>query len=279
MDGFNRVGLRNAIRNIYLEVFPADGVDEKLASLPDRAYLGITCSPSKGINATLELVERLSGHDFHLVPHIAARQVRDAAHLRDILAQLDDQRVKSIFVPGGDLREPLGQFDSALQLLRVMAEIGHGLTNIGVAAHPEGHPFIDAGTLQLVLQDKQELASYLVTQMCFDAGRVIEWLTDIRRRGIKLQAWIGLPGVMNRSRLLATSLRIGVGESARFALKQKTLAGKLLKSRRYQPDDLLLELAPHLDDEVLNIGGFYLFSFNQVEDTLRWRAEMLERLV
>jgi methylenetetrahydrofolate reductase (NADPH) len=271
VDGFNRVGLRNAIRNIYLEVFPADGVDEKLASLPDRAYLGITCSPSKGINATLELVERLSGHDFHLVPHIAARQVRDAAHLRDILAQLDDQRVKSIFVPGGD--------HSALQLLRVMAEIGHGLTNIGVAAHPEGHPFIDAGTLQLVLQDKQELASYLVTQMCFDAGRVIEWLTDIRRRGIKLQAWIGLPGVMNRSRLLATSLRIGVGESARFALKQKTLAGKLLKSRRYQPDDLLLELAPHLDDEVLNIGGFYLFSFNQVEDTLRWRAEMLERLV
>lgn len=279
MDGFNRVALRNAIRNIYLEVFPADGVDEKLASLPDRTYLGITCSPSQGINATLKLLERLSGHEFHLVPHIAARQVRDAAHLRDILAQLDDQRVKSIFVPGGDLREPLGQFDSALQLLRVMAEIGHGLTNIGVAAHPEGHPFIDAGTLQSVLQDKQEFASYLVTQMCFDASRVIDWLTDIRGRGIKLQAWIGLPGVMNRSRLLATSLRIGVGESAKFALKQKTLTGKLLKSRRYQPDDLLFGLAPHLDDEVLNIGGFYLFSFNQVEDTLRWRAEMLERLV
>jgi len=84
---------------------------------------------------------------------------------------------------------------------------------------------------------------------------------------------------MNRSRLLATSLRIGVGESARFALKQKILAGKLLKSRRYEPNDLLLGLAPHLDDEALNIGGFYLFSFNQVEETLAWRAEMLERLV
>jgi hypothetical protein len=62
-------------------------------------------------------------------------------------------------------------------------------------------------------------------------------------------------------------------------LKQKALAGKLLQSRRYRPDDLLFELAPQLDDEVLNIGGFYLFSFNQVEDTLAWQAEMLERLV
>ena len=78
---------------------------------------------------------------------------------------------------------------------------------------------------------------------------------------------------------MSTSLRIGVGESARFALKQKTLAGKLLQSRRYKPDDLLVELAHHLDDEALNIGGFYLFSFNQLEDTLRWRAEILERLV
>lgn len=278
-DGFDTAALRGSVRSIYLEVFPADGIDEQLLNLPDGAYVGITCSPTKGIKATLELVGRLGGHAFHLVPHIAARQVRDASHLREILAELEEQGVKSLFVPGGDLRRPAGQFDSALSVLRAMAEIGHSMTDIGVAAYPEGHPFIDTETLQSVLQDKQELATYLVTQMCFDASRVIEWLASIRGRGIHLEAWIGLPGVMHRSRLLATSLRIGVGESARFALKQKTLAGKLLKSRRYQPDDLLFGLAPHLNDEVLNIGGFYLFSFNQVEDTLRWRAEMLERLV
>ena len=277
--GVDMSTFRSAVQSIYLEVFPADGIGEQLLNLPDGAYLGITCSPGKGLNATLELVEQLHGHAFHLVPHIAARQVRDASHLRDILAELQGQGVKSLFVPGGDLRRPAGQFDSALSLLRTMAEIGHGMTDIGVAAHPEGHPFLDTETLRSVLLDKQEFATYLVTQMCFDAGKVIEWLTDIRSRGLKLQAWIGLPGVMMRSRLLATSLRIGVGESARFALKQKTLAGKLLKSRRYKPDDLLFGLAPHLDDEALNIGGFYLFSFNQVEDTLRWRAEMLEQLV
>jgi len=278
-DGFDVTAIRGAIRSIYLEVFPAEGIEDQVLALPDGSYIGITCSPSKGIKATLELVERLRGHAFHLVPHIAARQVRDVSHLRDILAELEGQGVTSLFVPGGDLRRPAGQFDSALSVLRVMAEVGHGMTDIGVAAHPEGHPFIDTDTLQSVLQEKQEFANYLVTQMCFDSGAVIKWLTDIRRHGIKLQAWIGIPGVMNRSRLLATSLRIGVGESARFALKQKILAGKLLKSRRYEPNDLLSGLAPHLDDEALNIGGFYLFSFNQVEETLAWRAEMLERLV
>lgn len=171
-DGFDQAALSNAVRRIYLEVFPADGIEEKLLALPDGAYLGITCSPSKGIQATLELVERLSGHDFHLVPHIAARQVQDVSHLRDILAELEGQGIKSLFVPGGDLRRPAGQFDSALSVLRVMAEIGHGMTDIGVAAHPEGHPFIDTETLRSVLQDKQEFASYMVTQMCFDAGRI-----------------------------------------------------------------------------------------------------------
>ena len=278
-DGFDITALRRAVRNIYLEVFPAENIDEQLLALPQGTSVGITCSPSRGIEATLKLVERLSGHALNLVPHIAARQVRDAAHLRDILAELEGRGVASLFVPGGDIRRPAGQFDSALSLLRVMAEIGHGMTDIGVAAHPEGHPSIDKETLHAALLDKQALANYFVTQMCFDSGKLIEWLTDTRDRGVDMQAWMGLPGVMDRSKLLSTSLRIGVGESARFALKQKTLAGKLLQSRRYQPDDLLVELAHHLDDEALNIGGFYLFSFNQLEDALKWRAEILERLV
>ena len=278
-DGFDKIALHRAVSNIYQEVFPSERIDEQLLALPGSAYVGITCSPSKGIEATLKLVERLNGHALNLVPHIAARQVRDVHHLRDILAELEGHGIKSLFVPGGDMRRPAGQFDSALSLLRMMAEIGHGMTDIGVAAHPEGHPFINGETIRAALRDKQEFANYFVTQMCFDSGRLIEWLTDIRQQGIKLQAWIGLPGVMNRSRLLATSLRIGVGESAKFALKQKALAGKLLTSKRYRPDDLLFGFAPYLEIEPLNIGGFYMFSFNQIEDALSWRAEMMERLV
>lgn len=260
-------------------MFPADGLVEQLDSFPPGAFIGITCSPSRGIGATLRLVEKLRSQEFNLVPHIAARQIRDVAHLRDVLDELEGHGIRSVFVPGGDIRQPAGEFESALSVLRAMAEIGHRMTNIGVAAHPEGHPFIDSGTLILALQEKQAFATYLVTQMCFDSRRVLDWLDGIRSRGIGLEAWVGLPGVIERSKLFDTALRIGVGESARFALRQKTLARRLVKRRRYDPEDLLLDLAGHMGDERLNIGGFYVFSFNQIASTLAWRAEMLERLV
>ncbi len=270
--------LRTCIEQLYLEVFPVRGIEQELLSLPDGAYIGITCSPKQGLDVTLELVEKLQGHDFHLVPHIAARQVRDKNHLRDIVDRLRDQGVESMFVPGGDIPEPVGAFDSSLSLLRELAALDHGLRHIGVAAHPEGHPTIDNDTLFQCLRDKQELATYLVTQMCFDPQVLVDWLAGIREQGIYLPAWIGLPGVMNRMKLFRTSLRIGVGESARFARQQGGLAGRLLRSSNYSPDEIVDGLAPAIREQGLGIDGFYLFSFNQVEDTIAWRDGLLGTL-
>jgi methylenetetrahydrofolate reductase (NADPH) len=270
--------LSSCLEHLYLEVFPVDGIEEQLLRLPDGAHLGITCSPKKGLDTTLRLVEQLQGHNFHLVPHIAARQVRDNFHLQDIIRQLEEQGVESMFVPGGDIKEPVGDFDSSLLLLRQMAEIGHKFQHVGVAAYPEGHPAIGEQALFDSLLAKQEFANYLVTQMCFDAGKVIIWLQQMRGRGIEMPAWIGLPGVMDRMKLFKTSLRIGVGESARFARKQTSLAGKLLRSSHFQPDELVHNLVPGIEDPALAINGFYLFSFNQVQSTIDWRESLLQQL-
>ena len=270
--------LQSSIERLYLEVFPVDGIEKQLLTMPDGAHIGITCSPRQGLDATLDLVDSLQGHDYNLVPHIAARQVRDTAHLRDIVDRLTAQGVRLLFVPGGDIAEPLGEFDSSLSLLRELADLGHSFEHIGVAAYPEGHPEIDDKVLFDALVAKQELATYFVTQMCFDPVVLVRWLLQLRSRGISLPCWIGLPGVMNRMKLFKTSLRIGVGESARFARKQTTLAGRLLRSANYRPDDLVHQLAPHLEDALCGIGGFYLFSFNQVEETVAWREDMLHAL-
>ena len=64
--------LRSCVEQFYLEVFPVDGIEDQLLGLSDGAYIGITCSPRRGLDETLDLVDRLHGHDFHLVPHIAA---------------------------------------------------------------------------------------------------------------------------------------------------------------------------------------------------------------
>jgi methylenetetrahydrofolate reductase (NADPH) len=264
--------LRTCIEQLYLEVFPVRGIEQRLMAMPDGSHIGITCSPRQGLDITLELVERMQGHHFELVPHVAARQVRDRAQLKDIVARLSEQGVKALFVPGGDIAKPLGSYASSLDLLRDLAEVGHSFDHIGVAAHPEGHPDIDDDTLFEALLAKQQFATYFVTQMCFDPSLVARWLQHMRSRGIVL------PGVVDRMKLFRTSLRIGVGESARFARKQSSLAGKLLKSSCYRPDELVLNLAPAVEDAELGVGGFYLFSFNQVQDTIAWREEVLARL-
>ncbi len=270
--------LRRTLQRSYLEVIPAKGIKEKLAVLPQGAWVAITCSPSKPVETTLELAEQLDSRGLRIVPHIAARMVRDRSHLKDILARLDKMQIHSVFVPGGDKDQPVGDYASSVELLRDMAELGHRIPDVGVAAYPEGHPSIDNATLTEALLAKQHLATYFVTQMCFDAGSIIRWLGDMRARGLTLQAWLGLPGVAERKRLLATSLRIGVGDSARFITKQPRLAAKLMTQKVYRPDDLLMDLSSRLDDPILHIDGFHLYSFNQVEETESWRTQTLESL-
>ncbi len=273
----HRQALIRTIEHSYLEIFPARGIEDRLELLPAGAYVAITCSSRKGINATLDLAERLTKRRLRLVPHVSARQVIDEAHLTDIVRRLDDLQVDSVFIPGGDVAEPAGKFTSSLQVLKAMAEIDHHIEEVGVAAYPEGHPFLDARTLLKGLRDKQQFATYMVTQMCFDPRAIIRWLADMRACGIHLPAWIGLPGVTERAKLFATALRIGVGESARFVTAHRKLLGHLFRKRSYQPDDLLMELAVYLDDPAYDIPGFHLYSFNQVESTEKWRVEMLAR--
>jgi methylenetetrahydrofolate reductase (NADPH) len=265
----------------YLEVIPTPTILDRLIHLPRHSYVAITCSPVHGIEPTLKMVEELRAlpeeRRLKLIPHIAARLVRDKAHLRDILSRLQEQRVESIFVPGGDADRPAGDYDCSLDLLRDMAEIGHEIEDVGVASHPEGHPLVSDEELIRLLREKQPYATYLVTQMCFDPAVLIAWLRRIREQGVTLPAWIGLPGVAEVGKLLALSLRIGVGQSVRVLKRQKGLVRHMVTGRPYRADALVEGIKAHLDDPVLNIPGFHLFSFNNVEPTERWRLETVRR--
>ena len=107
---------------------------------------------------------------------------------------------------------------------------------------------------------------------------LLKWLGEMRDRGITTPVWIGLPGVMDRMKLVKTSLRIGVGQSAKYGRKQKGLAGMLLRSPTYKPDSLLKELKSAIGDERMAIQGLYMFTFNQLDNTVQWSQEQLKRL-
>ena len=81
----------------------------------------VTCSPTKGVDETLDMSERLADRGFRVVPHIAARMVRDRQHLREIISRINKTPIVSVFVPGGDADQPLGQYGKALDLLRDLA--------------------------------------------------------------------------------------------------------------------------------------------------------------
>ena len=49
-------------------------------------------------------------------------------------------------------------------------------------------------------------------------------------------------------------------------------------TRTFTPDPLIRGLAPLYGDAAANIGGFHIYTFNELERTERWRQHMIERL-
>jgi methylenetetrahydrofolate reductase (NADPH) len=267
--------LQRALAEPRFEVVPIRGVEEQVAHLPRGATVTITCSPAKGIENTLDFSEILLKAGFQVVPHLSARLVRNDTHLGEIVRRLAFLDLHEIFVMGGDAREAVGPYLSALDLLEGLATMGSDIRRIGIAAYPETHPLVDDMTMEQALWEKLRYADYMVTQICFDAQLIARWLAEIRHDGIALPAYIGLPGVVDRKRLLQISLKIGVGDSTRFVAKHKNLVRMLIKPSGYDPTELVTRLADVLRDPALAVAGFHLNTFNQIESTEEWRLSML----
>jgi methylenetetrahydrofolate reductase (NADPH) len=257
------------------EVIPLRGVDEQVAHLPPGTTVTVTCSPRKGIGATLEVAERLARSGYRAVPHISARLVRSGDHVTELMGRLTEADIGEIFVIGGDLPEPEGPYPSALSLLRAMAETGRALPAIGVGAYPERHPLIEEHDLLRALLEKQAFATSMVTQICFDAATIVRWLTAVRTSGITLPVHVGMPGILKRRKLLEISLRVGVGDSVRYLTKHGSIVARLIRRAGYRPDALVATVSPFVDDPALGIEGFHINTFNQVEGTERWRRQAL----
>jgi methylenetetrahydrofolate reductase (NADPH) len=260
-------------------VIPLDGVEQEvLRHVPRELTMTITSSPSRGVEATLELAERLAGAGYRVVPHLAARLIADSAQLRELLARIESLGIREVFVVAGDLDEPVGEFEGAVALLKAMAEVGHGLEEIGITGYPESHAFISDDTTIQAMFDKAPLATYIVSQITFDASVIGTWIRRVRDRGVELPIYIGLPGPIDPIRLLRLSTRIGLGESARFLRRHGNWMGRLTLPRAYNPGSLIERLAPDLAAPENRVIGVHLFTFNEVDKTEQWRRAELARL-
>jgi methylenetetrahydrofolate reductase (NADPH) len=271
---------RRLLADPHFELMPFDSIEEQTAHLPDDATITITASPTLGLEDTITWSENLAEDGYEVVPHVAARYVEDEAHLAEIAGRLTDVGVTDIFVPGGDREEPVGEFDSAYQLLTALEDLDYSFDDVGITGYPEGHDFLDDEVLAESMQRKAPYATYITTQICYDPDAIIEWAADVEQRGIDLPIQVGIPGVMKYQRLLGISRKVGVGDSVKF-LKKTTgildFVKQFVGSRgKYTPDDLVEGVAPYADDPNSNIRGLHIYTFNQVPDTESWRHDTLD---
>jgi methylenetetrahydrofolate reductase (NADPH) len=237
----------------------------------------VTASPVKGLDATIELTERLAARGYRVVPHLAARSVAGDAHLAGIVARLKACGVDDVFVPGGDAPHPAGPFDSALPLLERLAEMGRPFSRIGITGYPESHPKIHDDVTIQAMWDKRRYASYIVSNLCFDAARLGRWIQRIRARGVTLPLYVGLAGPAERTRLLRMAAVAGASESARFVTRHPGWILRFWAPGGYSPDRLLDRAAALITEPGAGVAGLHLFTFNQVQQAEQWRRAALER--
>lgn len=266
------------LRSARYEVLPTATIVEKVVEVvPREIPVTVTASPGKGLEATLSTAEELAGHGFEVVPHLAARMIQGAGELAEIVERVRGFGVTTVFVPGGDAAPGEG-FADALALLKELHALGDPFEQVGIAGYPESHPTIHDDLTIQSMWDKREHATQIVSNLTFDPAVIKDWLHRMRLRGVRLPLLLGIPGPVDRTKLLGMATKIGVGDSTRFLKKQSGMMARLVAPGGFTGERFLAKAAPTLGDPEAHVRGLHVYTFNQVAESEQWRSELIERL-
>ncbi len=270
--------LRRLLTHARYEVLPTPSTEEKVVTfVPTDLAVTVTASGSKGLEATLALAETLAGHGYAVVPHLAARMISGRTELVEIRARLREAGITRVFVPGGDV-DPVGDYPDAFSLLEDLTTLADPFTQIGITGYPESHPTITDDLTIQSMWDKRRHATHVVSNLTFDAGAVQAWVGRMRARGITMPLLLGMPGPVDRTKLLSMATKIGVGESTKFLVKHKGTFARLAAPGGFTGESFLKDFAPTAARPESLVEGLHIFTFNQIEATEAWRQDLLARL-
>ena len=271
--------LTNLLTTARYEVLPTGSIEDKvLEHVGTGTTVTVTASPAKGLDATVALTERLARQGYDAVPHLAARMVTGRSELAEVSARLTEAGVHTVFVPGGDQDPPAGEFTNALDLLEALTALGSPFAEVGITGYPESHPTISDDVAVQAMWDKRKHATQVVSNLNFDPGSIRTWIDRMRARGITLPLLLGMPGPIDRAKLLTMATKIGVGDSTRFLAKHKGTFARLAAPGGFTGERYLEQCAPVLARPEALVKGLHVYTFNQVAQTEAWRRGMLERL-
>ncbi len=211
------------------------------------------------------------------VVHIAARRIRAAADLQNLLTSLHGEAdVRRLLVIGGDV-DALGPFPDALTVIQKGRMRQAGIEEIGIGAYPEGHSRIPAARLEAALDEKIAAAAahglgvHIVSQFSFSPERILAWLRQLRACGITRPVKVGMAGPTSMPALLRYGRRCGVSASLR-GLMLGAATGLI---GHVGPDRIIetLEAAGDLGD-----AAPHYFSFGGAVETARYACSTSRRL-
>lgn len=265
-----------ALEGLSLEigVHDLDALDRNRHHLPENGRVYVNAVAGEGAEARINIAAQLRDFGFQPVPHIAARRMRSVQDLDDYLAAFVERAgVREILVIGGDLDKPLGPYDSALDVIKSGLPAKHGVTRIGIAGYPDGHPFIDDAALVSALEAKLEacstsgVESYLVTQFSFQADSIIEWCSAVHADHSELPIHAGIPGPAKFGTLLRFAKICGVQTSVKKLMANKTMGLDLL--RRAAPWKQIEAIGRYQIDTGRPLST-HLFTFGGVTESANW---------
>lgn len=266
------------LENARYEVLPTAKTEALVSEyLPRDRVITITSSPTKGLEATVALAERLASAGRPVVPHLAARMISGRTELAELVDRLVRSGVTRVFIPAGDA-DPVGDYDDALGLLQDLATLGAPFEQIGITGYPESHPTIHDDVTIQAMWDKRLHATHIVSNLTFSAAVVDTWIGRLRLRGVTTPVLLGVPGPVERTKLLAMATKIGVGESTRFLAKNKGLFARLASPGGFTGERFIRQCAAAVGGPPAGIEGLHLFTFNQIAETEAWRTALIRRL-
>ena len=237
--------------NFSLEIGP----HTDLETLPPVKDVYVTMLPGGDYKETADKSGDLVKKGFNPVPHFPARSINSEEELKDYVSRCKDHGVKQALVIGGS-REPVGDFDSSIQLL----ETGYfEKMKIGIAGHPEGSPDISDSKLEKAMKDKKPYADYIVTQWLLDPQPIVDFISKQT-----VPVHVGITGPLKITSLIKFANIVGAKNSLNFLKSNFSKALDLLKPK--DPNDLIGKVKSHTD-------FFHIYTFGSLKETNKWLME------
>ena len=276
---------KDFISGYSIEVIPrsAAKIESFKDILPKNTRVYVAHLETEDIAAMVATAKRLNDEGFTVMPHIPARIIQNQAMLSNWISMYQNEAgVDEALLLAGGSKEPVGDFNSSIQLIESGLFDKAGFKRLHIAGHPEGSIDIDPqGGMQNVseaLSWKQEFSKRtdasmaIATQFCFDADVVKKWSDKIKENGIDIPIHIGIAGPAKLQTLLKFSIECGIGASMKVLTKRAKDITKLLLP--YKPTQILNKLAEYKSKEPeFNIEQVHFFPIGGIKQTVDWLEE------